>query len=607
MSGQRERSGSRMSTASVLTPLPVLIPMLGAALTLFAGRRPRLQRAITLAALCAVVAVCAALLYLTDRDGTLALHVGGWGPSGVGHGPAGHHAGGGPAFGADAGGVVDRAAGRGVLRHRAGHPDGDERQPVSIFLPTYLVLSAGVCNAFLAGDLFNLFVGFEMLLSASFVLLTIGASKERVRAGIAYVMVSMVSSLIFLFGIALVYAATGTLNMAELAVRLDGVTAGTRSALFAVLLVAFGIKAAVFPLSTWLPDSYPTAPAPVTAVFAGLLTKVGVYAIIRAHTLLFPSGGLDPAADGGGAADHGGRHPRRDRAERHQAAAVVHAGQPHRLHGVRHRAVEPARHVGCDLLRGAPHRGADDAVPGGRPDRAAGGRIDAAAARRAGRGQPAAGVRVRGARAQSRWHSAVFRVHRQGRAAGGGRAERFGAGVAAGRRRRAHQPADAVRGGPGVDQGVLAIARGRPGGPPIAAAAPSALLDEPEDIQFVDRDHVGTDAGRDAGADGRAHRGRADADGAGGPDLRLQRAAPPTRCSTAASTSRPCWEATHEARGAAGMGAVLADAGVDSVVGHGFCGQHHLRPGHRVGHHGAAAAAGGAGRGQGAPDLACCG
>jgi multicomponent Na+:H+ antiporter subunit D len=183
--------------------------------------------------------------------------------------------------------VVFYAIGQGIR-------DGDERQPVSIFLPTYLVLSAGVCTAFLAGDLFNLYVGFEVLLSASFVLLTIGASKDRVRAGIAYVMVSMVSSLIFLFGIALVYAATGTLNMAELAVRLDGVTAGTRTALFAVLLVAFGIKAAVFPLSTWLPDSYPTAPAPVTAVFAGLLTKVGVYAIIRAHTLLFPSGGLDP-------------------------------------------------------------------------------------------------------------------------------------------------------------------------------------------------------------------------------------------------------------------------------------------------------------------------
>ena len=104
--------------------------------------------------------------------------------------------------------VVFYAIGQGIR-------DGDERQPVSIFLPTYLALSAGVCNAFLAGDLFNLFVGFEVLLSASFVLLTIGSSKERVRAGISYVMVSMVSSLIFLLGLALVYAATGTLNMAQ--------------------------------------------------------------------------------------------------------------------------------------------------------------------------------------------------------------------------------------------------------------------------------------------------------------------------------------------------------------------------------------------------------
>ena len=92
--------------------------------------------------------------------------------------------------------VIFYAIGQGIR-------DGDERQPVSIFLPTYLVLSAGVCNAFLAGDLFNLFVGFEVLLAASFVLLTIGASAERVRAGVAYVMVSMVSSLIFLIGIAL--------------------------------------------------------------------------------------------------------------------------------------------------------------------------------------------------------------------------------------------------------------------------------------------------------------------------------------------------------------------------------------------------------------------
>ena len=279
--------------AAVFTPLPVLIPMLAAAVTLLAGRKPRLQRIIAVIALSAVLVVSAVLVYLADRDGTIALQVGGWGPTEPGMGPLGITL------------VVDRlsalmlvvssivllavvfyAIGQGVR-------DGDGRQPVSIFLPTYLVLSAGVFMAFLAGDLFNLFVGFEVLLNASFVLLTIGASRERVRAGISYVMVSMVSSLVFLFGIALVYATTGTLNMAELSVRLDGVSEGTRTALFAVLLIAFGIKAAVFPLSTWLPDSYPTAPAPVTAVFAGLLTKVGVYAIIRAHSLLFPGGSLD--------------------------------------------------------------------------------------------------------------------------------------------------------------------------------------------------------------------------------------------------------------------------------------------------------------------------
>lgn len=251
------------------------------------GRRPRAQRFITLAALTAVVAISSMMLYLADRDGTSALQVGGWdSPLGISL-------------------VVDRLSAMmlvvssivllAVMVYSIGQGirDGSENQPVSIFLPTYLALTAGVCNAFLAGDLFNLFVGFEVLLAASFVLLTLGASADRVRAGVSYVMVSMVSSLIFLIGIALVYGATGTLNLAHIAVRMDDIPSGTRTAIFAVLLVAFGIKAAVFPLSTWLPDSYPTAPAPVTAVFAGLLTKVGVYAIIRAHTLLFPDGSLD--------------------------------------------------------------------------------------------------------------------------------------------------------------------------------------------------------------------------------------------------------------------------------------------------------------------------
>jgi multicomponent Na+:H+ antiporter subunit D len=162
-----------------------------------------------------------------------------------------------------------------------------------IYYPTYLVLTAGVTNAFLSGDLFNLYVGFEILLAASYVLLTLGATKVRIRAGTTYVVVSLVSSMIFLISIGLSYAATGTINIAHLAVRLQELPDGLRLALHLMLLLAFGIKAAAFPLSAWLPDSYPTAPAPVTAVFAGLLTKVGIYAIIRTETLLFPDGSMD--------------------------------------------------------------------------------------------------------------------------------------------------------------------------------------------------------------------------------------------------------------------------------------------------------------------------
>jgi multicomponent Na+:H+ antiporter subunit D len=268
----------------VLAPLPVLLPLLGAGATLLVGRSPRLQRTVSITLLSCVLAVAVALLVLADRDGVTAVEVGRWAP-GVGISL-----------------VVDRLSALmlvvsstvtlGVLVYAVGQgtADGEQETPLSIFHPTYLVLSAGVSNAFLAGDLFNLYVGFEVLLVASYVLLTLGGTGPRVQAGITYVVVSLLSSLVFLAGIALVYSATATLNLAQIAVRMDDVPDGTRTAIHLVLLVAFGIKAAVFPLSAWLPDSYPTAAAPVTAVFAGLLTKVGVYAIIRTETLLFPGG-----------------------------------------------------------------------------------------------------------------------------------------------------------------------------------------------------------------------------------------------------------------------------------------------------------------------------
>ena len=191
--------------------------------------------------------------------------------------------------------VVSSAVSLAVLVYATGQgmADGDQDAPVSIFHPTYLILVAGVSNAFLSGDLFNLYVGFEILLTASYVLMTLGGTGPRIRAGVTYVVVSVVSSVLFLISIAMVYGATGTVNMADLAIKLADLDEGTQTLLHVMLLVAFGIKAAVFPLSFWLPDSYPTAPAPVTAVFAGLLTKVGVYAMVRTETLLFPGDSLN--------------------------------------------------------------------------------------------------------------------------------------------------------------------------------------------------------------------------------------------------------------------------------------------------------------------------
>ncbi len=163
-----------------------------------------------------------------------------------------------------------------------------------VFHPVYLLLAAGVSLAFLTGDLFNLFVSFEVLLIASYVLITIGGNREQVRSGMTYIVINLVASALFVTAIAFVYAATGTMNMADLVGKLDTIPGGLATALGLLLLVVFGIKAALFPLFFWLPDSYPTAPSPITAVFAGLLTKVGVYAIIRSQTLWFGNDGPDP-------------------------------------------------------------------------------------------------------------------------------------------------------------------------------------------------------------------------------------------------------------------------------------------------------------------------
>lgn len=274
-----------MTDFSWLVPLPVVLPLSAAGLTLALYRRPRVQRVVSVVTLSLVLVAAVGLLVLADDEPRTA-EIGGWAtPVGIGL-------------------VADRLSALMLtisaavvlcvlIYSLAQGLAGEQFAPISVFHPTYLVLVAGVANAFLSGDLFNVYVGFEILLAASYVLITLGGTRERLRAGSIYVIVALLSSVLFLAAIAGVYAATGTLNLAQLALRLDEIDPGVRLVLQVMLLVAFAVKAAVFPLSAWLPDSYPTAPAPVTAVFAGLLTKVGIYAMLRTQTLLFPGGDVD--------------------------------------------------------------------------------------------------------------------------------------------------------------------------------------------------------------------------------------------------------------------------------------------------------------------------
>lgn len=146
----------------------------------------------------------------------------------------------------------------------------------------------GLSGAFVTGDLFNLFVFFEVLLIASYVLLIHGQGRERFKVGLHYVVLNLVASALFLIGLAIIYAVTGTLNMADLAIRVAQLAPQEASLLKAgalLLLVVFGLKAAIVPVYMWLPSTYAAASAPVAALFA-IMTKVGVYSIIRVHAVI---------------------------------------------------------------------------------------------------------------------------------------------------------------------------------------------------------------------------------------------------------------------------------------------------------------------------------
>jgi len=156
------------------------------------------------------------------------------------------------------------------------------------FYIAFYALVLGLNGAFITGDVFNLYVWFEVILISSFVLITLGSSREQLSGGIKYLALNLIGSLLFLAGIGLLYGKTGTLNMAQLAEILrnddSAILINTSAMLF---FIAFGIKAAIFPLFFWLPASYHTPNITITSLFAGLLTKVGVYTMMRFFTLFF--------------------------------------------------------------------------------------------------------------------------------------------------------------------------------------------------------------------------------------------------------------------------------------------------------------------------------
>ena len=266
---------------SWLLPSAVAAPLLGAGLTVLIGRRLAAQRTIAVAAVASVLAAAVALLVESDTGGTVVAQVGGWpAPAGI-------------TLVADRFSaivlLVSAAMLLAVLVYAIAQVGRDALD--WWFHAKYLVLTTGVTLSLLTGDLFNLFVGFEVMLIASYVLLTVKTGPREIRATMSYVVVNLMVSALFLVMIAFVYGSTGAVNLAELAVRLQDVDPAVRDAIGLLMLVVFGVKAAIFPLFMWLPDSYPTAPTPVTAIFAGLLTKVGVFVIIRTQTLLFPQDG----------------------------------------------------------------------------------------------------------------------------------------------------------------------------------------------------------------------------------------------------------------------------------------------------------------------------
>lgn len=263
--------------------LPILVPLLTAVILLLAPARPLLQRWIAFTGSVGQLAAGLVLFVQVQHDGYVVAQMADWSaPFGI-------------TLVADVlSSILVVAVGIvGLSVCSASFAGVDPRREAYGYHPLIQILLMGVAGAFLTGDLFNLYVFFEVMLLASFVLMALHRTHQQVAAAFKYVTINLLASAVFLTALGLLYGGAGTLNMADLAAVWPTREQPVLDLVLAMLfLTAFGIKAALFPFFFWLPASYPLPPAPIGAVFAGLLTKVGVYALIRVFTLMFAQASL---------------------------------------------------------------------------------------------------------------------------------------------------------------------------------------------------------------------------------------------------------------------------------------------------------------------------
>ncbi|MEK4348231.1 Na+/H+ antiporter subunit D [Paenibacillus sp. FSL P4-0184] len=260
-----------------LLVLPLLIPAFTAVILIFLKERVDLQRIISAVSVFLNILVAGIIVYQVSTKGIQTLYMGGWLP------PYGI------VFVADMFAallvLIGAIVGAACLFFSFASI-GEERERF-YYYPFFHFLLTGVFGSFLTGDLFNLFVCFEVLLVASYALIVLGGSKGQLRETLKYVLVNVISSSLFVATLAYLYAATGTLNMAHLSMRVaEAGQGGVMNVIAVLLLIVFSIKAGLL-LFFWLPDSYSAPPVAVRALFGALLTKVGLYAITRTFTLIF--------------------------------------------------------------------------------------------------------------------------------------------------------------------------------------------------------------------------------------------------------------------------------------------------------------------------------